>query len=293
MATESIQDIKRRMKSVSSTERITNSMRLVSAGKLRKAKNTYEKTRQSSKHITGIISQLVNSTADIPEEYLEGNREIVNTAYVVVTSSKGLCGGFNTNVLKEAQKDFDDDPEKPIIIAVGGKGKEYFEKRGYDIWETYMQAPETITFLEAKELMRPVLEKYRSGEIDEVVLIYTGFVNSMEQAVRNETLLPFRADSLPPVEEKKEGIPKLTEYEPTPEVVFNYLIPKYVEMKIHSAIIESATCEHAARRMAMENATDNAREMIDKLNLSYNRARQTAITNEIIEIVAGSEAQAG
>ncbi|MGI6766517.1 MAG: ATP synthase F1 subunit gamma [Lentihominibacter sp.] len=287
MAKESIQDIKRRIRSVSSTERITNSMKLVSAGKLRKAKAIFEKTNRNSYFITNTIGELFNSSQEVPQEYLEGNREIKTTAYIVVTSGRGLCGGFNNNIIKEAQKDFDADWEPPVIVAIGGKGKEYFEKRGYNIKSSYLAPPESISFLETKELSRPIIEMYNNKEIDEVVLIYTAFISAMEQEVRNEILLPFKIESDPDILKDY----KYVEYEPSAEEVFNYLIPKYVEMKIFSAVVESATCEHAARRMAMESATDNAREMLDSLNLNYNRARQSAITDEIIEIVAGSEAQ--
>ncbi len=287
MATESIQDIKRRMKSVASTERITNSMKLVSAGKLRKAKAIFEKTNENSHYITNTIGELFNSSSEVPPDYLEGSREIKTTAYIVVTSARGLCGGFNTNIIKEAQKEIDKDWEPPVIIAIGSKGKEYFEKRGYNVHSSYLAPPENISFLEAKELVKPILEMYDRKEIDEVILIYTSFISTMEQEVRNETLLPFKIENDPDLITDT----KFIEYEPSVEAVFNYLIPKYVEMKIYSAVVESATCEHAARRMAMENATDNAREMLDTLNLNYNRARQSAITDEIIEIVAGSEAQ--
>lgn len=223
----------------------------------------------------------------MPQDYLEGSREIKTTAYIVVTSGRGLCGGFNTNIIREAQSDIDADWEPPVIIAIGSKGKEYFEKRGYNVHSSYLAPPESISFLEAKELVKPILEMYDRKEIDEVVLIYTSFISTLEQEVKNETLLPFKVENDPELITDT----KFIEYEPSVEAVFNYLIPKYVEMKIYSAVVESATCEHAARRMAMENATDNAREMLDTLNLNYNRARQSAITDEIIEIVAGSEAQ--
>ena len=287
MATESIQDIKRRIKSVSSTERITNSMKLVSAGKLRKAKAIFEKTNENSHFITNTIQELFNSGSEIPQEYLAGNREIKTTAYIVVTSGRGLCGGFNSNIIKEAQREIDADWEPPVIVAVGSKGKEYFEKHGYEIHSSYLAPPESISFLETKELSAPILEMYDNKEIDEVVLIYTSFISTMEQQVKNEVILPFEVETDPEFMTSN----KFVEYEPSVEDVFNYLVPKFVETKIYSAVVESATCEHAARRMAMENATDNAREMLDDLNLNYNRARQSAITDEIIEIVAGSEAQ--
>jgi len=287
MATESIQDIKRRIRSVSSTERITNSMKLVSAGKLRKAKAIFEKTNENSHFITNTIQELFNSGSEIPQEYLEGNREIKTTLYIVVTSGRGLCGGFNSNIIKEAQREIDADWEPPVIVAVGSKGKEYFEKHGYEIHSSYLAPPESISFLETKELSAPILEMYDNKEIDEVVLIYTSFISTMEQQVKNEVILPFEVETDPEFMTTN----KFVEYEPSVEAVFNYLVPKFVETKIYSAVVESATCEHAARRMAMENATDNAREMLDDLNLNYNRARQSAITDEIIEIVAGSEAQ--
>lgn len=286
MATESIQDIKRRIKSVTSTERITNSMKLVSAGKLRKAKAIFEETNENSHFITNTISELFNSGEDVPQEYLEGNREVKNTAYLIITSSRGLCGGFNTNVIKAAEALMKEEAEKPVLVTIGSKCRDYFEKRGYEICAEYMEAPESITFLEAKALVEPLIQMYNEEKIDKVVLVSTVFKSAMEQKVTYETILPFRVEK-----SDEPAIVNQVDYEPSVEVVFNYLIPKYVEMKIYSAVIESATCEHAARRMAMENATDNANEMLGNLNLTYNRARQTAITNEIIEIVAGSEAQ--
>lgn len=288
MAAESMQDIKRRIKSVTSTEHITNAMKLVSAGKLRKAKAIFEKTNENSHYITHVIAEIFNSSPDdIPGKYLAGNREIKTTCYIVVTSSRGLCGGFNSNILKEAQREIDEDWEEPVILAIGSKGKEYFEKRGYNVYDDYLAPPENISFLESREMSLPIIEMYNKGEIDEVVLIYTSFISSMEQEVKNITLLPFELEHDPEIIKYSKQV----EYEPSVETVFNYLVPKYVEMMIYSAVVESATCEHAARRMAMENATDNAREMLDKLSLNYNRARQAAITDEIIEIVAGSEAQ--
>lgn len=287
MATSSMQDIKRRIKSVNSTEHITNAMKLVSAGKLRKAKATFEKTNENFHYITHSIAEIFNNSSDVPKQYLLGNREIKTTCYIIVTSCKGLCGGFNTNIIKEAEQEILADWEKPMIVAIGTKGKEYFEKRGYDIYSEYLAPPESISFLETQKMSKPIIEMYNEGKIDEVVLIYTSFVSSLEQEVKNVTLLPFDIEHDPEIMK----LDKAVEYEPSVEAVFNYLVPKYVEMMIYAAVVESATCEHAARRMAMENATDNAREMLDSLSLYYNRARQSAITDEIIEIVAGSEAQ--
>ena len=287
MASNNMQDIKRRIKSVSSTEHITSAMKLVSAAKLRRAKATFEKTTEYFHYITESIADIFNNISDVPEHYLAGNREVKHTCYIIVTSCRGLCGSFNANVIKEAEAHIKNDWEKPYIVAVGTKGKEYFEKRGYDIYSEYSAPPEDVSFLETHEISKPIIDMYNSGEIDEVMIIYTSFKNSMEQVVKCETLLPFHIEPDPEIIKHAQQV----EYEPSVEEVFNYLVPKYVEIKVYGAIVESATCEHAARRMAMENATDNAREMLTSLDLFYNRARQAAITNEIIEIVAGSEAQ--
>ena len=286
MASNNMRDIKRRIRSVNSMEHITKAMKLVSAAKLRKAKNTFEKTREYFHYVTESIEEIFNNTNEVPSQYLKGNREIKTTCYIILTSSRGLCGSFNSNVIKEAAREIAADPEKPVIVAIGGKGKENFQKRGYEIFEEYMLPPESIAFVETHDISKPIIELYDSGKIDEVVMIYTTFVSAMEQKVRTVTLLPFEIH-------RDLDFPKLdkqVDYEPSVEDVFNYLVPKYVEIMVYGAIVESATCEHAARRIAMENATDNARDMIGELTLFYNRTRQAAITNEISEIVGGAEA---
>ncbi len=287
MAAGNLRDIKRRIKSVNSTEHITNAMKLVSTAKLRKAKNTFEKTREYFHYITESIEEVFNNTTDIPRKYLSGNREIKKTCYIIITSCRGLCGGFNSNVIKEAEKEMSKDTEKTVIVAVGTRGRDYFVKRSYNIHSEYCAPPENISFLETKEISQPIIAMFDRGEIDEVVLIYTSFVSMMEQKVKTVTLLPFSIENDPEVMKTE----KMVDYEPSVEEVFNYLVPKYVEIMIYGAIVESATCEHAARRIAMESATDNAREMLSDLSLFYNRARQASITREICEIVAGSEAQ--
>ena len=287
MASSDMQDVKRRIKSVTSMEHITNAMKLVSAAKLRRAKATFEKTHENFDYITYTIAEIFHNTRQVPQKYLAGNREVVKTCYIIVTSCRGLCGSFNTNVIREAEAQIKADPEEPVIVAIGSKGMDYFMKRGYPIQTAYCLPPENISFLETREISRPIIDMYDRGEIDEIVLIYTTFINTLEQRVKSVTLLPFEVEVGPEIMKHEKEV----EYEPSVDEVFNYLIPKYVEIMVHGAVVESATCEHAARRMAMENATDNAREMLGDLTLFYNRARQAAITKEIVEIIAGSEAQ--
>lgn len=282
-----MQDIKRRIRSVTSIEHITNAMKLVSAAKLRRAKTTFEKTQEYFHYVTEAIQEIFNNGSDLPYKYLKHDeREIKTTCYVIITSNRGLAGSFNANVIKAAEEEIQQDWEKPYIVAIGSKGEDYFLKRGYEIAADYLRPPENISFLETQEISKPIIDLYEEGKIDEVIMIYTSFVSTLEQRVVEKTLLPFEIEvdpEMPPLERE-------VEYEPSMDEVFNYLIPKYVEIMIYGAIVESATCEHAARRMAMENATDNANEAIADLNLTFNRARQSAITNEITEIVSGADA---
>ena len=285
MPANGLREIKRRIKSVKSTEHITNAMKLVSAAKLRRAKAIFEKTNQYFGFVTESIEEIFHNTRDVPKDFIEGNREIKTSCYIVVTSCRGLCGSFNANIIKEASSLIECDPEEPVIVAIGTKGRDYFAKKGFRIEEAYMLPPENISFVETHEISKPIIEMYERKEIDEVILVYTSLISALDQRVKTITLLPFAVDK-----SKEIKLAKQVEYEPSVEQVFNYLIPKYVEIMIYRAIVESATCEHAARRMAMDSATDNAREMISDLTLNYNRARQAAITQEISEIVGGSEA---
>lgn len=287
MASGDMQTVKRRIKSVNTMEHVTNAMKLVSAAKLRRAKATFEKTSGHFHYITHSIAEVFNNTEEVPKEYLEGNREIKNTCYIVITGTKGLCGSFNTNVIKEADAQILSRESEASVVAIGGKGRDHFLKTGMNIHSSYISPAETISFLDSKEMSKPILEKYRAEEIDEVILVYTSFISTIEQRVKVERLLPFTIESDPDIIKSEKQV----EYEPSMEEVFNYLVPKYVEIMLYGAIVESATCEHAARRTAMENASENAKEMLGELSLYYNRARQAAITDEIIEIVAGSEAQ--
>ncbi|MGI6721412.1 MAG: ATP synthase F1 subunit gamma [Anaerovoracaceae bacterium] len=286
MARSDMQDVKRRIRSVTSMEHITNAMKLVSAAKLRKAKATYESTIPYFNYITHSIEEIFNNTDSVPQQYLKGSREIKTTCYIIITGSRGLCGAFNGNVIREAEQEMEADWEEPLLIAIGSKGEEHFKKQGYNIYKKYTAPAETIPFQETQEMSKPIIEMYNEGTIDEVVMIYTSYISQLEHEVKNVTLLPFEATPDPDIIRHQQEV----EYEPSVEEVFNYLVPKYVEIMIYGAIVESATCEHAARRMAMENATDNARDMLSNLSQYYNRARQSAITDEIIEIVSGSEA---
>ncbi len=292
MAAGNLRDIKRRIKSIDSTAHITNAMKLVSSAKLRRAKATYEKVDKYLYLIQQSIEDVFKKASDIPDEYTKVKAHVNRTCYIIITGNRGLCGGFNSSVIRRAlyemQKEaHEEDREDPVLVTIGLKGKEFFSKRGYDIESEYLSPPEDISFVGTQAGSKPIVDMYREDKIDKIVLIYNRYVDSFRQEVSVKTLLPFvyaQAES----ETKTER--KYIEYEPSMEEVLNYLIPKYVEVMIYGAMIESATSEHAARRMAMENASESAKDMIAQLNLSFNQARQAAITNEISEVVRGSEA---
>ncbi|MDR1043088.1 MAG: ATP synthase F1 subunit gamma [Clostridiales Family XIII bacterium] len=280
-----IQDIKKRVKSITGIEHITNAMKLVSVAKLRRARSTLDGTRERFHFVTEAIEDIFASTDEIPTKYLltDKGANLSSPCYVVITSNRGLAGSFNTNITKEAEREMHG---AAGIVAIGGKGRDYFKRRGYKILDEHVRPPENISFVDTHEITRPIIDLYDEGKVDEIVLIYTAFKSTMEQRVESVRLLPIDIEPDPEV----QLADKYVEYEPSAAKVFNYLVPKYAEMMIYQAIVESATCEHAARHMAMDSATSNAQQMIADLNLYYNRARQDAITRQIIEVVSGAEA---
>jgi F-type H+-transporting ATPase subunit gamma len=282
-----IQDIKKRVKSITGIEHITNAMKLVSVAKLRRARTMLDATREYFHFVTESIEDIYHNTEEIPTKYLlqaHGGKP-ASPCYVVITSNRGLAGSFNSNVIKMAEAEIRA-AEGARIVAIGSKGRDYFKRRGYEILGEHVRPPESISFVDAHELTRPIIDLYDDGQVDEIVLIYTAFRSPIEQRVTSVRLLPIDIEPDPDMQLAE----KYVEYEPSAARVFNYLVPKYAEMMIYQAIVESATCEHAARHMAMDNATTNAQQMISDLNLYYNRARQDAITRQIIEVVSGAEA---
>ena len=286
MAGSSMRDIKRRIRSVKSIEKITNAMKLVSAAKLRQTRNAFDKTHEALMFITDNMDKLCSRAEEIPSRYIAGSREIKRACYIVVTSNRGLAGSYNANVIKAVEKEMKNDPEKPVFVCIGAKGLKYFSKRDHEILSENQEPPEKISFEKTQEMIREVIELYDKEIIDEVFVVYTMFVSTIEQHPVTVRLLPFVHEQ--GASDKKLKI--LPEYEPSPTEVFDYLVKKYVEIMTFRILVEAATCEHAARRMAMQNATDNAHEMTGSLELFYNRARQAAITSEITEIVSGADA---
>lgn len=282
-----MRDIKRRIKSVNSTMQITKAMYLVSSAKLRKARERVETTRPYSETIVDSIQRVLGSAKGVSHPFLE-KREVKKTAYIVVSADRGLAGGYNSNVLKLAESIIED-KSKAEIIAYGSKSRDYFIKRGYEVSDFLTGVTEEPEYVDARQSGDAVIEKYKNGEIDEVKLVFTKFVSMISQEPTVMTLLPVQVETKEESVDDK-GMKTLTEYEPSPEVVLDYLVPKYINGAIFGALVESAASQQGARMTAMESATSNAEDIIDSLGLVYNRARQASITQEISEIVGGAEA---
>ena len=281
---ESTRDIKRRIKGVSSTRQITKAMELVSSSKLRKSRQRQEKANPYYTTVLENIQNVLSTTGNIKHPLLD-NREVKTSLYIVLSADRGLAGGYNANVMRLAENAIKEKNVNSKVITVGSKARDYFTRRSYDVVKSFTGISEEPMFSDAREIGNIALKLYMSKEVDEINIVYTRFLSTISQDPKVLKLLPSGE-----VHEGSAKTKKLTEFEPSTEEVLDYLIPKYIQSSIYGALIESSTSEQAARRIAMESATDNAEEIIDELQISYNRARQAAITMEISEIVSGAEA---
>lgn len=285
MASGNMKDIKRRIRSVESTMQITKAMELVASSKLRRAKERVEQTRPYFYALQETVSRVLREN-HFSNVYTE-QRTVKKSLFVVIAGDRGLAGGYNAGVLKLAASELEG--KQVSVVTIGKKAQEYFAKRDYEVLADYPGVAETLTISDMQPITANLLAQFRAGKIDEIYLCYTAFVSPMTQESRMVRLLP-AAPHDQGVQVKKNGA---VECDPSPETVLQAIIPEYISGMIYGAVVESYASEQSARRMAMESASDNASEMIEDLNLSYNRARQAAITQEITEIVAGSGAVGG
>lgn len=281
-----MQEIKRRIKSVESTKKITKAMELVATSKLRKTRNQLEQSKPYYSEVAKTVAELLaNCKGNNDSAYLKENKDVTKEAYIVIASSLGLCGGYNANVFKEIKDVIKADD---YVYSIGSKASSYLKKNHQGITDTkFEDLNTTFNFKDVTRLVTELTNMYCGQEISKIKIVYTEFINNLTFKPRIVTLLPIDADSFEDIELSK----KETLFEPGPEEVLNSLIPMYLQAVIYGYIIESVTSENASRRTSMENATDNADELTEQLLLKYNQARQTAITNEISEIVAGANAQ--
>ncbi|HHX50588.1 MAG TPA: F0F1 ATP synthase subunit gamma [Clostridia bacterium] len=281
-----MRDIKRRIRSIQSTQQITKAMKTVAAAKLRKTQGKVVAARPYAEKLGQVLGRLAADLEEYEHPFLE-EREGGTAAYVVVTGDRGLAGGYNINVMRLAEETIREKKEEQVaIIAVGRKARDYFRRRNYSLLREYLEIGDEPHYIQARELARELVGIYLKGEVDKLYLVYTSFYSTIRHVPRVEQLLP--VEILPSGPEEQDLQEYL--YEPAKEIVLETLLPRYLETLTYRALLEAKTSEHGARMTAMDAATDNAAEMIDKLTLSFNRARQAAITREISEIVGGAAA---
>lgn len=287
----SLRDLRRRIRGIEKTMQVTRAMKAVSAAKMRRAQEDVLAARPFARRVRDVLGRVGSASAGVQHPLLTV-REPKKVAYVVIAADRGLCGGFNTNVIRraagEAEKYQDVD-----FICVGRKAVTYFKRRDYNISREYIGVGESADLGLARDIAAYVSEKYVAEEYDKVYLVYSEFVNVLVQNPVTEMVLPVVTPEEENGEEgKKEGKKISVEYifEPDVESMLARLLPMYVENSIFQSLLESKAGEHSARMTAMDNATSNAEEMVDNLTLSLNRARQAAITKEISEIVGGAAA---
>lgn len=280
-----MKEIKTRIASVENTKQITKAMELVASSKFRKAKERAENSKGYFNTLNEAVQNIAKNTSGSKSEFLKV-REVQNKCYVVIAGDRGLAGGYNANVFKALiaeTKGFNN----VKIIAIGKKAREFANKGSFELIES-IPSVEDASYEDIMKISNTIMNLYQNGDIDEVKLIYTEFVSALSQEPRVSQLLPIIADKTQQTEDKKGAA---VQYLPSPAVVLGFIVPKYVSGVIYGGLAESYASEQAARRTAMESATDNANEMISTLELQYNRARQAAVTQEISEIVAGAAAQ--
>lgn len=286
----SMRDIKRRRMSIQSTQQITKAMKLVSTVKLQKARARAENTQAYFDSMYKTVTSMLSKTKHIEHPYLmKGDSDKIGI--VVVTSNRGLAGGYNSNIIKLVTgQDFD--KAKVKIYAVGSKGVDSLVRKGYEITADYSEMIEEPVYGDAKEIAKRLLTDFTTGEIGEIYLAYTFFKNTVSHVPTLMKLLPINPQEMNVKEEVEEDDDKLTlmNFEPNEEEALNLLVPKYMSSILYGAFVEAVASENGARMQAMDSATSNAEEMISDLGLKYNRARQSSITQELTEIIAGAEA---
>ncbi len=285
-----LRDIKRRITSVKSTQQITNAMKMVSAAKLRRAQERLMNSRPYAEGLQQIIAHVAAQEDPDLHPLLQVRAEH-RRSFLVITSDRGLCGSFNANVTRRAKSEVElsSKDEPAAIINFGRKGYEFFHRRGYAITSKYINLFNELSFHHATQLAEEIGEAYRTGQYDRVDVVYNYFKSAGAQEVRVERLLPIVPQA---PQSDKFALPDYI-YEPSPKAILEEAIPKNLTIQIWRSLLESSAAEHAARMVAMDSATENAKEMIYQLTLTYNKARQAAITTEISEIVGGAEALRG
>jgi len=280
-----LKEIRNRISSVSSTMQITNAMKMVSAAKLKKAQDSISATLPYSNKLSELIKNISASTDSDDTNSLFEKREPKNLLIIAITSNKGLCGGFNSNIIKEVNNIKTTSASKRVdLLTIGKKGDDILSRK-FQVISSHNDVYDNFNYNNIKEIAETVMQKFSNKEYDEVLLVYNHFKNAATQIVTKEQYLPIEESA-----DENNSVSGDYIFEPNRPKILNELIPKSLSIQLFKAISDSIAGEHGARMTAMHKATDNASELRDQLKLTYNKARQTAITNEILEIVGGAEA---
>lgn len=286
----SLREVKTRIVATKGTAQITNAMYMVSQAKIRQAEKTYKEYKDFMSRIGSLVKSVI-SKAEVDEpNAMMVQREIKKTAYIIVTSDRGLAGAYNSNLNKELEKQIETNhksSDEYVVGAIGKKGLSFIRKKGYPtLVDEQTHVRDDVMFIDIVPLADAFIKEYNEGKIDKLVIIYNHFINSLTQEVTSRTLLPI---------DEIEGEVKETDYdfETGVENTIDTILPMYIEDTVYGIILDAKVSEHSARMNSMRNATDNAKTVIEELQLIYNRARQEAITNELLDIIGGANAIGG
>jgi len=282
-----------RIKSVRNISQVTRALETVSASKVRKAINAVTATRSYATKAWQVLKHVAEQPGRETLHPLLAERQTVNSALVVViTGDRGLAGAYNSNVIRFTASHFDHHPVPIKYVAVGRKGRDLLYRRRKNVIADFSNLPAAPSFADVSAIGRLAVDEFRNGDVDEVYLVYTDFINMARQATTSKKLLPLdlRGEGRVQDFEQRAGPAAAYEYEPDMRGILDEIIPRFTALQVYHAILESQASEHAARMIAMRNATDNAKELVGALQLAYNKVRQQAITSDILDIVGGAEA---
>jgi len=284
----SLRDIRRRIKSIKNTAQITKAMEMVAASRMRRAQLRVTSARPYSETMRDLIRELastVGSSAGADLHSLLVQRPIDTVGVVLFTTDRGLCGALNTNVIRRATELILQQEHPVELITVGRKGQEFMARRGHKLLGTYINVGDRPTYDDIIPIARVVLDSYNAGIMDRCYLVYPQFINTLTQRPHVEQVLPLQGG-------ETDGKSADYIFEPDPQGILEELLPRFVEVQIYQALLETLASQYSAQMIAMRNATDNAKELVDTLSLTYNKARQAAITGEVTEIASAAEAMA-
>lgn len=291
----SLKDIRKRIASVKNTQKITSAMKMVSAAKLRRAQEAAERARPYAVKMNEVISGLAARVDPTLHPLLQEREVQDKTLLIIITSNRGLCGGYNANIFRAVEKYGADRSAAGIDIKVataGRKGEVYFRNHHLERVENFADVVGNVSYANAKRIGQYATEAFIAGTFDNVYIVYNEFISAISYNTLIEPLLPLTVDDIAPDAEAADSISEYI-FEPSEAELLAQMLPTHIEIKVLHALLEAEASEHGARMAAMDNATSNAKEMIDSLTLQYNRARQAYITKELVEIVSGAEALEG